>query len=180
MESGFNLEPDEHVIRIVRRHWIDLFPVIAASVLLVLSIPAMAFLNSFSLDKVILPVGMTLLLFVVIIGIALIILLLGIFVYRQNYLILTNMHIIQVEQRGMFNRQVSQLSLVRVQDVSGKRAGVLATALNYGNVEVQSAGEHEKFIFRNAASPQELADHCLRAHEAYMHEHNLDINSAQN
>ena len=110
----------------------------------------------------------------VLILLAIAILLLGLFVYSQNYLLLTNRHLIQVEQKGIFNRAVAQLSLSRVQDVTGRRTGMLATMLDYGNVEVQSAGEKDKFTFRNAPSPQGLADRCLEAHEVYDNE-NADV-----
>jgi uncharacterized membrane protein YdbT with pleckstrin-like domain len=134
----------------------------------------MAYIYAVNGDRKQLPVGLVGITLILILCLALLILALGIFVYRQNYLILTNMHLIQVEQRGIFNREVSQLSLARLQDVSGKRVGVIATLFDFGNMEVQSAGEHEKFIFRNAPSPQELADMCLQAHEAYMQAANLD------
>ncbi len=174
MQSGFHLEPSEHVIRVVRRHWIDLFPVVVSSALLFLSVPVIVYVYARSAYKVQLPLEFMGLALIIILILAGAILGLGLFVYRQNYLILTNMHLIQVEQRGIFDRQVSQLSLARLQDVSGKRFGILATLLDYGNMEVQSAGEHEKFIFRNAASPQELADDCLQAHETYMRENGLE------
>ena len=174
MQSGFHLESSEHVIKVVRRHWIDLFPVVVASFALFGSIPVIIVVYARSVDKVQFPIDIMALLVVVILALAVAILGLGLYVYRQNYLIITNLHLIQVEQRGIFDRQISKLSLARLQDVSGKRFGVMATLLDFGNMEVQSAGEHEKFTFRNAPAPQELADDCLQAHEAYMEKHGTE------
>jgi hypothetical protein len=36
---------------------------------------------------------------------------------------------------------------------------------NFGDVQVQSAGEQEKFIFHFAPRPEELADEALQIHE---------------
>ena len=168
MNAGFHLDPEERVIRKVNRHWIDLLPVaVSTTVLLIIVI-----LGGFSLGRYgnLMPgIPLELIMFAlfIILIIAFLIFAVGVFVYRQNYLVLTNLHLIQVEQKGLFNRAVAQLSLARVQDVTGRRAGMLATLLNFGNVEVQSAGEKDKFTFHNAPYPQQLADQCLAAHEEF-------------
>ena len=75
------------------------------------------------------------------------------------------MHIIEVVQRGLFSRSVSQLSMARVQDVNATRRGLFATLLDYGNIEVETAGEIDNFVFNFAPHPQQLADECLSIHE---------------
>lgn len=168
MQAGFTLDPQETIIKQYRRHWIDLAPVVASTVVLTLVVIVGGYFYGRYNDDVHIPASVVVLAFMIILFVAFAVAALGIFIYRQNYLILTNLHLIQVEQTGLFNRNVSQLSLARVQDVSAKRSGLLATILNYGNVEVQSAGEQEKFVFRNAPAPQQLADKCLEVHEDYM------------
>jgi hypothetical protein len=42
---------------------------------------------------------------------------------------------------------------------------VTQTLFNYGSVEIQSAGEQEKFIFSYAPDPQDIADDVLEIHE---------------
>jgi uncharacterized membrane protein YdbT with pleckstrin-like domain len=176
VHPGYHLDPSEHIIRVVHRHWFDLMPVLVSSFFLVASLPVIAISYARASKDVPISVDFVGLIMVVILILAVSILMLGIFVYRQNYLVLTNMHLIQVEQIGIFNRRVSQLSLARLQDVSGKRVGIMATLFDFGNMEVQSAGEHEKFIFRNAPSPNELADDCLQAHENFLKEFGVDHN----
>lgn len=168
MQAGFTLDPNEKVLNTYHRHWIDLAPVVATTLTLVLLVVAGSYFYGRYHSDVSVPASVITLALLVIMLVAVGVLMLGIFIYRQNYMILTNMHLIQVEQLGLFNRNVSQLSLAKVQDVSAKRTGVLATILNFGNVEVQSAGEQEKFVFVNARDPQQIADKCLECHESYM------------
>ena len=166
----FELDTDERIIRLVRRHWIDLVPTFAVSIaLLLLAIIFSYFYGRFQTD-VPLPAGIVLLIIGLIGVIGLVFLVIGVYVYRRNILILTNLHLAQVEQVGLFNRRVSQLSFMKVQDVTGSRPGVLATILDFGDVEVQTAGEQEKFTFHNAPHPDQLAEECLQTHELCMRE----------
>lgn len=172
MVAGFHLDPNERVLRKVNRHWVDLLPVaVSTSVLLIIVVVGATAYGMYGNQLPAFPPALVVMVLFLILIIALLIFAVGIFVYRQNYLVLTNLHLIQVEQKGLFNRAVAQLSLARVQDVTGRRSGMLATLLNFGNVEVQSAGEKDKFTFRNAPAPQQLADQCLEAHEAFSREH---------
>lgn len=168
MNAGFHLDPEEKIILRVNRHWIDLLPVaVSTTTLLIIVIMGGYYYGRYGNLAPQIPAALVVLVLFLILFIALLIFAVGVFVYRQNYLVLTNLHLIQVEQKGLFNRAVAQLSLARVQDVTGRRTGLLATLLNFGNVEVQSAGELDKFTFRNAPSPQQLADQCLEAHESF-------------
>lgn len=168
MSLGYRLEADEHIILKTRRHWIDLAPVFLVAVVLFAAVGYFALAYPFYSRQLNVSAPIVGYILVVVLLLAMVILAIGLYVYQQNYLILTNLHLIQIEQSGLFGRQVSQLSLARLQDVSGKRNGFLETILNYGNMEVQSAGEHEKFIFRNAPAPEDLAEMCLEAHEDFM------------
>jgi uncharacterized membrane protein YdbT with pleckstrin-like domain len=73
-----------------------------------------------------------------------------------------------VEQRGLFHSQVDQVSLGRIQDVSGLQSGFIQTLLDFGKVTIQSAGEQKQFIFQHLPAPKSLADYILAAHEQYL------------
>lgn len=168
MKDGYTLDHRETVIKTVYRHWVDLIPVIVASGASLGA--AFAVVYSYgrfsSVFSFISPVLLSLIvLFLVILAIS--IFSVGLYIYRQNKLIITDMHLIQVVQRGLFSRSVSQLSMVRVQDVFAKRQGVFATLLDYGSIEVETAGDDDNFIFNLAPNPQEVADECLAVHEKY-------------
>ena len=168
MQTGYRLDENEKIIYQTNRHWIELVPVAVSTGMLVTLALALSYVSGRYASRLpLLSAGIVLIVVIVLLGIAALIFFVGVWVFRQNQLILTNLHLIQIDQKGLFNRQVSQLSLSRVQDVSGKRAGLLATMLNFGTMEVQTAGEQDKFLFNNYAAPQELADRCLQAHESF-------------
>lgn len=61
--------------------------------------------------------------------------------YRLDVWIVTTERIIDVEQRSLFSREVSEFLLSRVQDVTVEVPNFIATLLRYGNIVVQTAGE---------------------------------------
>ena len=85
------------------------------------------------------------------------------FIFFLDRWIVTNEHIIDIEQKTIFNRVVSKLELERVQDVTAETKGLMETFFNYGDVFIQTAGERERFVFRDVPSPQFVADSIVRA-----------------
>lgn len=78
--------------------------------------------------------------------------------YYFDVWIITNKRVVNIEQKGLFNRQVSELDLIRIQDVTTEVTGVIPTILNYGDVFIQTAGENPRFIFRQVSDPYGIKD----------------------
>lgn len=70
--------------------------------------------------------------------------------------IVTDRRIIDVHQTGLFNRSVSELDLARVQDVTSEVNGAIGTILDFGRVNVQTAGEQEHFVFESIPHPHRV------------------------
>jgi uncharacterized membrane protein YdbT with pleckstrin-like domain len=81
--------------------------------------------------------------------------------YYLSIQIVTSERIIDVDQRGLFNREVNTLSISNIEDVSYKKSGFWGTLLDFGNVIVQTAGNSGEgingkvngFIFDNVPNP---------------------------
>ncbi|MCA9365174.1 MAG: PH domain-containing protein [Candidatus Moranbacteria bacterium] len=73
--------------------------------------------------------------------------------YYLDVWIITNLRIVNVEQKGFFLRHVSELRYWSVQDVTTKVGGMLPTLLNYGDITVQTAGTDIYFVFRSVPDP---------------------------
>lgn len=73
--------------------------------------------------------------------------------YYLDAWIVTNERIINIEQRGFFNRDISELKLTKIQDVTSEIIGIVPTLLDYGNIYVQTAGEKERFTFNQIPNP---------------------------
>jgi len=76
--------------------------------------------------------------------------------YRDKFII-TNQRIINIDQKSLFKRRVSELELDRIQDVSHEVHGMFATALDFGDVILQSAGS-ENIVISEVAQPARLQE----------------------
>lgn len=86
--------------------------------------------------------------------------------YTLDSWIVTNMRIINSVQQGFFNRNISELVLDRVQDVSLSLDGAIPTMLNYGNIKVQTAGSEKHFVFEQIPHPQAVKDKIMELVES--------------
>ncbi len=73
--------------------------------------------------------------------------------YYLDAWIVTNERVINIAQRGFFYRDISELKLTKIQDVTSEIIGVIPTILNYGNIYVQTAGQTERFTFNQIPNP---------------------------
>lgn len=64
----------------------------------------------------------------------------SLFMWDSDVLILTSLRIVDVDQKGLFSRQVSEAALTAVQDVSWSRKGILQTIFRMGRIKIQTAG----------------------------------------
>jgi uncharacterized membrane protein YdbT with pleckstrin-like domain len=167
---GYIPDPGERIIRVIHRHPVTLIPsFIVAGVMGLLGLSLFYFggrYGSFVAYGPMIPIILGLIL-ILMSGLTVLITL---YVYHRNALIFTSIHLIQSEQIGLFNHRLSQVNFSRVQDVSGNKVGFWQSMFNFGDVEVQSAGEQEKFIFRNVAGPLEVADDALQTRDLDMHD----------
>jgi uncharacterized membrane protein YdbT with pleckstrin-like domain len=85
----------------------------------------------------------------------------GWFLYSRTEVIITSNLLIDVSQNSLFSRNVAQLELHRVQDVTVERKGVIRTIFNYGNVVIQTAGEKDYFVLQNLSHPNEVASDLM-------------------
>jgi uncharacterized membrane protein YdbT with pleckstrin-like domain len=78
--------------------------------------------------------------------------------YYLDIWFITNRRIIDIEQKGFFNRDVSTFRMERIQDVTVEIKGIVATLLNFGDIHVQTAGESQKFIIKGIGRPKHVKD----------------------
>jgi len=82
--------------------------------------------------------------------------------YTLNLVIVTNRRIIERTQLGFFDRQVSELHIFRIQDITVSTKGILPTMLHYGDVIVQTASVEQKFVFHKMPRPEEVRTTIMR------------------
>lgn len=166
-----HLESDEHIILEVRKHWIVfigygiqlIFSAIFPIVLLFL---AKKFFPQV-LDIAVAGNINALMFFVY--SIWLMFLWLSFFINWTKYYLdvwyVTEKRIIAVDQRGIFNRGISNLRFDKIQDVTIDVKGFVATLLNYGNVKVQTAGEDNfEFSMYVVSNPENVRKVIFNQH----------------
>jgi membrane protein YdbS with pleckstrin-like domain len=72
--------------------------------------------------------------------------------------IVTNKRIIDIEQKGFFNRQVSSFPLNRIQDVTYDTVGIIAMWLHFGNVRLQTASISSDLVMKQVSFPKEIKE----------------------
>lgn len=103
----------------------------------------------------------------------------AVWIWRNNRILVTNEHIVDIDQVTVFRRSVATLTLGRIQDVSAEIAGPVQTLLQYGTITVQTAGQQEKFRFDYLPNPYQVEQYILEVHKEYLQEHHEDDGVAQ-
>lgn len=91
--------------------------------------------------------------------------------YYLDTWIVTDHRILEIHQIGLFKRDISELRLSKIQDVSVKIEGITPTFFNYGDLIIQTAGVVQEFKFEEIPNPQKVKDEILRLHDQFMKEH---------
>lgn len=88
--------------------------------------------------------------------------------YYLDIWILTDKRLIDVEQKGLFSREVSSLRLENIQDVKWEVSGLIETFVDMGSVSVQTAASEKEFVIRNAKNPKLMKETIFSAHHQEM------------
>lgn len=158
----------EHVVVVVRKHIIGLIFIYLQAlvgVIAVLSILFIAAPDILDLDQQSNRVIIALVIF----GLAILVFFLFVatYVYRSSRLLVTDKNLIQIDQKSLFIRTVSRLSMSNVEDVTADMRGILPTIFNYGRLHIQTAGERPNFDFTYCPTPNKYADQVLEARQAF-------------
>ena len=140
--------PHETVRLVIRRHPIVFFGALFRSaVALAFAIAAFVY---FDLTMTFYIVGILAILYIIPV------LFKAFFLYNNSFCLVTNERIINMDQRGIFDRLISETEIGKIQDVSNYTEGPIKTMLNCGNVAIQTAGAESKILIKNVADPYEV------------------------
>jgi len=82
--------------------------------------------------------------------------------FHLDLWIVTNDRLLDMEQKSLFHRTISEVDLYQIQDATSEVHGLLPSLFNYGDIVLQTAGPVPKFYFRNVANPNGLREQILR------------------
>lgn len=160
--TKLHLDPGETILLEVRRHWIVfLGPTVFFVLLAVIPIIAYTLVISLAPSQAVSFALKYFSFLLFIYSIWLLFLWMGFFIRWTNYYLdvwyITEKRIIDVEQKRVFHREVSNLRFDKIQDVSIEVKGIIATFLNFGDLKVQTAAEDSSdFFMDSAARPEDV------------------------
>lgn len=161
--------PDEKTLRVIRMHWFTLasqgLVFLFSAVPLVGLIIAASFMPSVVLTNFTLFMVSTLFLY------WWYWLFFTATMYYLNVWIVTNHRIISSQQIGLFRRNVAELYLAKIQDVSVGVEGFFPTFLDFGDLEIQTAATEKKIKLRNIGNPVEVKELIMRVYNDFIRTH---------
>lgn len=89
-------------------------------------------------------------------------------IYWNNRWVVTTDSLTQIQQIGLFRKQVSQLSMANLEDVTAVQSGLLQSMFNFGTLRVETAGERSKFMFPYCPNPTSYARQILACRESFI------------
>jgi hypothetical protein len=144
-----SLKSGEEIITVVRHYGLTLWPKILVAAFLIV-VPFFFLFPLFKWG----PWGVGLFIFPILLGIVYAIRIFILWYY--NAFIITNRRVIDVDQRGFFERIVSEADFSEVKDVSHRRKGVWQTIFRYGDIRIKISDTDIGLGIKNIRAPEEI------------------------
>lgn len=84
--------------------------------------------------------------------------------YYLDILIVTNQRVIDVEQLGLFARDVTSAPLQNIEDIKVEVIGILPSLLDFGNLHIQTAAAMREIVIYGIRHPNKIRDCVIAAH----------------
>lgn len=91
-------------------------------------------------------------------------------VFTNYYLdtwIITNQRTIHTELKSIFSRYLSTVPHANIQDITVDVTGILPTIFKYGDLQIQTAGKFQEFIFKQIPEPYKAKELVFKAQKQY-------------
>ena len=84
------------------------------------------------------------------------------FIWNNGTYIVTNQRVIRIEQLSLFNREISEAELDRIQEISTEIKGPIHTLFNFGTVKIQTASSTGKVDLVDVTNPYDIQQEIVR------------------
>jgi hypothetical protein len=170
----YDLPQGETVVKVVRKYWL-FFCLEIFAILLVWLVPFVLFaFFSFGVIAFFGTVDVSESLFVFFLSLWSLVVWFRLFSSWTNYYlgawVITNKRIISIKQKGFFNREISNFRIEKIQDITTKVEGIIETFFDYGDIEVQTAGEMSDFTIGNVPRPVVIKEIISKIQDEVSHE----------
>lgn len=168
--------PEEKIFLLIRKHWFNYIIFIFLAVLMLVPVIGIAVYLVANGNQLLANNAV----FLVIVAAIILLLtfaieLYGFINYYLDVYIVTDRRLVDISQNGLFNRDISELQIRQVQDVSAHVEGFFNTLLHFGDVHIQTAGERENFIFTSIPHPYAVSKQIVDLHETATEDEDLSL-----
>lgn len=84
------------------------------------------------------------------------------FLWNNSDYILTSQRVIKIEQNSLFNREISEAELDRIQEISTEIKGPIRTLFNFGRVKIQTASSSGRVDLEDVNDPYDIQQQIVR------------------
>lgn len=151
------LKEDEEIVKVIRKHWASfIFPIFKTFLILIFPFIFSSFLFNSLIGVMI---------FFIWIGVGLAYGFYQWLCWYFDHFIITNQRIVNVNQKRLFSRSVSEASLSSIQDVTYEISGMFASIFNYGTVKVMTASSSDSIKMDSIERPKETQGLIMDLHK---------------
>lgn len=173
------LDTDERILLVVRKHWFILLRESIVPILLFVIPVGLYFLTDFWVEKAayvdrlvgsVPQKGALILFFICLWGLVNWMMLFLIWTdYYLDMWTITNRRIIAIDQRGLFRRAVASFRYERLQDINIEINGFIATMLDFGSLHAQTASAYrDAFEIIGVPNPRAIKALILRTADKFV------------
>ena len=99
------------------------------------------------------------------------------FVWQRNILIITTHRVVDIDQRGFFDKVTSNISYDQLEDVMGRIKGFWGTIFRYGNVTIQSGSGKVQVVVDKVKQPVYVQQEIAELHDKYINKDSDDFST---
>ncbi|MFA7244864.1 MAG: PH domain-containing protein [Candidatus Magasanikbacteria bacterium] len=97
------------------------------------------------------------------------------YLWKKNVFYITTHRLIDIEQRGFFERIVSEITYDKIEDVHGKITGFWGMILRFGSVVIQTGAGQVKIVLPKVKRPLVLQQQINEVQERYLTKYSQDF-----
>jgi len=88
--------------------------------------------------------------------------------YYLDIILITNKRVVDIEQFGLFARDVVDLRLDSIQDIKVEVMGIIPSLLKMGDLHIQTAGQSKEIVFKGIPDPNGVKHIISKCHDQLM------------
>lgn len=162
-------QPNEKIMLVVREHWFLLaikFAIIFVLMLAPIGVKALMSVLNLEIESDLFQTLISVAVQLYYLGLLISLFLVWV-IYYLNVHIVSDQRIVDIDQMGLLFREVSELNIETIEDVTSQNMGVFGNFLDYGMVYIQTAGAAQRFEFGNVPNPGKIASLILQLYEQH-------------